>query len=145
MKSSPLRATALLVLVVGVLLVGACQSKPPRSAFVPPPPTGILNLSEVDQPPHTTGVMARPNYPVDLRRAGISGNATVRFIVTHDGRVIDVTVIQATHPSFGDAAAKAVSKWRYKPAMKDGQPIACLLQVPIFFNLNTNPSNAPAP
>lgn len=132
---SPLRVLRV-ALVVCALFTAACQSKPPRPAFVPAPPTGILTTADVDQPPRPAGILARPNYPVELRRASISGNARVRFIVTHDGRVIDVVVIHATHPDFGDAAAEAVSKWRYEPAIKDGQPIACLLEVPMVFNLN---------
>jgi TonB family protein len=143
MKPAPLRLTASVILLACVLLAGACQSKSPSAALVPLP-TVILNLSEVDQPPHTRGQLARPQYPFNLRRAGISGDALVRFIVTADGRVVDVTAIRATHPSFGAAAAEAVSKWRYQPALKDGQPVACRLQVPIFFNLNVH-SNTLAP
>jgi periplasmic protein TonB len=138
MKSAPVRIPACILLLACALLASACQSKPPGSAFVPPPPTGILTAAEVDQPPRPAGTQTRADYPVELRRNGVSGSATVRIIVTHDGRVIDATTIRATHPSFGDAAEKAVSKWRYQPAVKDGQPIACLLEIPFTFSLNEN-------
>ena len=121
---------------VSALLLGACQSKPPRPAFVPPPPTGILNASEVDQAPRLINPAPRPQYPIELRRAGTSGQATVRFIVTREGKPIDITVTHATHPAFGYAASEAVAKWRYEPAIKDGQPIACLLSAPVVFSLN---------
>ena len=138
--SSPhLMKTAPLLLAVSALMLAACQSEPPRSAIVPPPPTGILSSRQVDKPPQPLRDLPPPRYPANLRRNNISGQAVVRFIVTHDGRVIDVTVIEATHPQFGDAAAAAVEKWKFAPAIKDGQPIACLLTVPIVFNLNSHP------
>ena len=132
--------TAPLLLTVSALMLAACQSTPPRPAIVPPPPTGILGISDVDQPPRPIGnPPPPPKYPAELRRNNISGQAVVRFIVTHDGRAIDITVMKATHPRFGDAAAAAVEKWKFAPAIKDGQPIACLLTVPIVFNLNSHP------
>jgi TonB family protein len=120
-----------------ILIVAGCQSQPAdrRSSHVPAPPAGILSVTDVDQPPKLIGTPVNPHYPPLLLRDGKSGNATVRFIVTHDGRVIDVTVVEASHPDFGDAAAAAVVKWRYQPAIKYGQPIACLLMVPIGFSV----------
>lgn len=140
MKAFTLRTSCTLALLACALLTGACQNKPAGTASTPPPPppppTGILSHTEVDTAPRLVSLPPpRPDYPVDMRRENISGTATVRFIITHDGRVIDVTVIQATHPSFGDAAARAVSKWKYEPAIKDGQPIACYLSVPVVFDI----------
>lgn len=123
-------------LLACALLAGACQSEKPKSTYVPQPPAGILTASEVDQAPRLASRAAPPQYPFELRRAGISGQADVRFIVTHDGRVIDVVVTKATDPAFGLAATEAVSKWKYQPAIKDGQPIACLLEVPLVFSLH---------
>jgi len=140
MKPVTLRITASLAALACTLLFAACQSKPaaPSSAIAtpPPPPTGILSATEVDKAPRLLKFPPpRPDYPVDMRRENISGTATVRFIITHDGRVIDVTVVQASHPSFGDAAASAVARWKYSPAIKDGQPIACYLSVPVVFDI----------
>jgi protein TonB len=141
MKPTSLRLTTSLALLACALLAGACQSKPAAassaSAFTPPPPpTGILSHTEVDKAPRLREFPPpRPDYPVDMRRENISGSATVRFIITHDGRIIDVTVIQASHPSFGDAASRAVARWKYEPAVKDGQPIACYLSVPVVFDI----------
>lgn len=140
MQPTPLRITTFVVLLACTLVFAACQSKPAASPSVlaepPPPPTGILSAAEVDKAPRLREFPPpRPDYPVDMRRENLSGTATIRFIVTHDGRVIDVTVIQATHPSFGDAASRAVAKWKYDPAIKDGQPIACYLSVPVVFDI----------
>ncbi|ATC63921.1 hypothetical protein CMV30_08130 [Nibricoccus aquaticus] len=141
MKSfAAVRITTSLTLLACALLIAACQSKPaPPTALTaepPPPPTGILSATEVDQAPRLLKYPPpRPDYPADMRRENISGSATVRFIITHDARIIDITVIQATHPSFGDAAARAIARWQYSPAVKDGQPIACYLSVPVVFDI----------
>jgi TonB family C-terminal domain len=128
-----------------LLFFAGCTSAPPSSsvasapppidpAETPPPPADAFNLAEVDQPPRTIGIPAPPLYPATLRRDRISGHAVVRFVVTPEGRTRDIVVLKATHPEFGAAAAKAVSKWKYKPAMKDGRAVTCLLSAPFLFN-----------
>ena len=39
----------------------------------------------------------------------------------------------ATTPEFGDAALKAVSQWRFLPRVKDGQPVATKVALPLIF------------
>jgi TonB family protein len=71
-----------------------------------------------------------------MRRAGISGEVTVRFVVTPEGKVINATAVKATAAAFVIEAVKAVSQWRYTPALKDGIPVYCHMEVPVNFHLN---------
>jgi TonB family protein len=73
-----------------------------------------------------------PAYPAAA--TGI-GNATVAFTVTATGTVTNATLKDATSPEFGEAALKAVSQWRFLPRIKDGQPVATKVALPLTFNV----------
>lgn len=79
---------------------------------------------------------ARPQYPFDLRKANITGQVIVEFIVTTKGDVVNAFALRFTHPGFAPAAVAAVLKWKFKPGIKNGRPVNTRLQVPIVFTLN---------
>ncbi|HVU34814.1 MAG TPA: energy transducer TonB [Opitutaceae bacterium] len=81
-------------------------------------------------------VRTPPKYPAALRKAGVTGEATVDFIVMPDGTVAQPTVFAATDPRFGEAAVACVKRWKFKPAERDGHPVATRMQVPIMFTLH---------
>ncbi|MGE6109299.1 energy transducer TonB [Aeromonas sobria] len=57
-----------------------------------------------------------PSYPYRAQQAGIEGFVTLSFSVDAEGRVQDVTVVDAKpRRQFERAAIQAVSKWRYQP------------------------------
>jgi len=94
-----------------------------------------FTLSEVDQPPRPIRQID-PLYPFAAKRKGIQGSVTMRFIVTKDGRVIDPTVVKAEPPGvFDNSALKAIVRWRFKPAMKDGQSVDVIIIAPLKFEL----------
>lgn len=76
-----------------------------------------------------------PWYPWDLRAKSIEGHATVDFVVGPDGEVVLAHALDVSNEQFGWSAVAAVSKWRFKPAMKDGHAIYAHMQVPIVFSL----------
>jgi len=47
----------------------------------------------------------------------------VQFDVDADGRVINVAVIEATHPAFARPAMRAAERFRYKARVADGVPV----------------------
>jgi protein TonB len=75
-------------------------------------------------------------YPVALRQAGAQGTAMVHFVVDATGRVINATVLSATHREFGDAAARAVMHWRFEPGRRQGRPVPFQMSVPVQFHLD---------
>ncbi len=77
----------------------------------------------------------RPIYPFAMRRAGITGEVLINFVVDTDGRVAVAHVERASHPGFREAALDSVYKWRFKPAMLDGRKVAARMRVPMIFNI----------
>ncbi len=57
------------------------------------------------------------------------------FIVDTNGDVRNAYAIRATAPQFGEAAVAAVSRWKFKPGIRNGRPVNTHLQVPVSFNL----------
>jgi len=97
------------------------------------PPT--FNLSQLDERP-VAKYMARPVYPESMRRNGISGEATVEFIVDPSGNVRNATAVHSSQRDFEEAACTAVGKWKFRPGRKDGRAVNVRMQVPIVFTLS---------
>ena len=78
---------------------------------------------------------ANPNYPTAALRAGQSGWVMVGFTVAPDGRTTDIRVVEAQpRHVFDRAAVDAVSRYRFKPAMRDGVAVATNKQQKIEFS-----------
>jgi TonB family protein len=67
--------------------------------------------------------MVDPVYPYTLAEAGIRGGARVNFTIDPRGRVIDVSVAEATAPEFGESAAAAIAAWQFKPLQRHGETV----------------------
>ncbi|HWA11370.1 MAG TPA: TonB family protein [Opitutaceae bacterium] len=93
----------------------------------------IYDISQVDQVPVATASV-KPVYPFELRRAGVTGQAVVGFVVDASGQVQDVRGVSATHPEFEAAAVDAIKKWKFNAGQKAGIPVGVRVQVPIVFN-----------
>jgi TonB family protein len=92
-----------------------------------------LTSDQVDQPPVPTRQVP-PEYPSVMLKARLDGTAFITMIVSPTGQPEQVQVSEATHPRFAEAAVAAVKKWQFKPATKDGQPVAVQWTVPIQFS-----------
>ena len=95
----------------------------------------VFDLSKLDQQP-VAKFQARPQYPFEMRRAGIAGEVTVDFIVDSNGDVQNAYAIKSSQREFEAAAVQAVMKWKFKPGRKGGRDVNTHMQVPIVFTLN---------
>ena len=80
-------------------------------------------------------VQLEPMYPDDAKRAGIEGTIIVQALVVEDGGVAECRAVPSI-PALEDAAVACVRQWRFKPAMKDGKPVAVWVTVPVRFVLH---------
>ena len=65
-----------------------------------------------------------PIYPRRAQSRGIEGHCTVSYTVTALGTVSDPQVVDCSSPLFQSTSLKAALKFKYKPRVIDGQPIA---------------------
>lgn len=95
----------------------------------------VFDISMLDQTP-VAKFQARPQYPFEMRRAGIAGEVVVDFIVDTNGDVQNAYALRSSQREFEAAAVQAVSKWKFKPGRKTGKDVPTHMQVPIVFTLN---------
>lgn len=70
-------------------------------------------------------VKVAPMYPPGAQARGQEGWVLLEFTVTESGSVTDAVVIEAQPPGvFNEAAKRAVLKFKYKPRVENGKPIA---------------------
>ena len=70
-------------------------------------------------------IKVQPVYPRRALQRGLEGYVKVKFVVTETGSVIDPVVVAAEPQNIFDRAAlQAVLKFKYKPRMVDGEPVA---------------------
>ncbi|PCI76417.1 MAG: hypothetical protein COB20_10610 [SAR86 cluster bacterium] len=69
-------------------------------------------------------IRTTPNYPSRALQRGIEGFVELSFTVDRFGSVIDPVVINAAPEGIFDRAAlQSISRWKYSPAMNNGQAI----------------------
>lgn len=56
-----------------------------------------------------------PVYPYDLRQRGVTGTVRARFTIDKEGHVVDIDVLEASDPAFGDSLHAALATWQFKP------------------------------
>ncbi len=78
----------------------------------------------------------QPDYPPAERNEGRDGVVTVRVLVGRDGRVARIEPIQATSDAFFQATKRrALSKWRFRPATRDGVPTESWREMTVRFTM----------
>ncbi len=82
---------------------------------------GGMNIAEGDYLPI---VRVAPVYPARAQSRGLEGYVDMSFTVTETGTVIDPIVVFSTSGLFERAATRAVLKFKYKPRVVDGVPVA---------------------
>lgn len=90
-------------------------------------PAGGTSPEEVDR--------VVPHYPPAARRANVQGAVVVRGIVRRDGTIDNVEIIKDLPHGLGEAARRAVSRWRFRPATYRGESIDVYYTVTVNFRL----------
>jgi periplasmic protein TonB len=95
----------------------------------------VFDISKLDQVP-SPRFQARPQYPFEMRRAGISGDVLVDFIVDTNGDVRNAYAVHSSQREFEQSAVQAVTKWKFRAGRKNGHAVFTHMQVPIQFTLD---------
>lgn len=101
------------------------------TVVVDPPRTPVMTGAEPDP-----RAEFQPEYPPDMRRAGIEGQVVVRVLIGTDGRVKAIEQVRSPSDSFFNATRRqALSRWRFKPATVDGVAVEKWRQMTLRFSL----------
>ncbi len=105
--------------------------------------TGDLDLgpvvfedADLDEPPRPV-LQTPPPYPHRARQRGVEGNVTVKLLVTAEGVVADVQILEATPEGyFENAVVGAVGRWRFEPGRIAGQSVASWVVTTLRFDMD---------
>jgi protein TonB len=94
----------------------------------------IFELHEVDREPVLI-YAPEPQYPPKLYRERVRGSVTVFLIVNQSGTVTEARTQQTSgFREFDESALNAVRKYKFTPAIKDGQPVPVQFTQQITFS-----------
>lgn len=124
-------------------------------AVTPAATSGVAMSRPVDGEVSNPELVSKvaPEYPAEAREAELEASTVLQAVIGRDGRV-EAESIRCLHcsvhrlgeepeevlhgwcPEFCDASATAVAEWRYKPGMKDGEPVDVYFTIVIQFELD---------
>jgi TonB family protein len=96
-----------------------------------PPPARIKVGGDVKSPVLISSVM--PIYPSMARSTGIAGNVVLQASISPAGSVVATKVLSGP-PVLRQAAVDAVRRWKYRPAMLNGDVVAVDITVTLAFH-----------
>lgn len=90
-----------------------------------------------DSPPTPIGgfsaIQKKLKYPELARKAGIEGKVMLQLLILDSAKLGPYKVLESPLDLFTEAAYKAVSEVKWKPATRDGSPCTVWVAVPIIF------------
>jgi TonB family protein len=107
-----------------------------ESAVAPPP--SPAPIAPVRLHPGMTApvkvVDAAPEYPAIARTARVQGVVILEAVLDVEGRVDSVRVLRSI-ALLDQSAVDAVKRWRFTPALLNGQPVSVVMTVTVNFRL----------
>ena len=133
-----LLAAAGLAAVAGPIAFGLINATPTRAQS-----DGSAVAQQSDQPAvhaskeEMTALILKkvqPEYPEAAKKAHIQGQVILKAIIGKDGNVENLQIVSG-HPQLAPAAIEAVKQWKYKPYLKQGQPVEVETEITVNFTL----------
>jgi TonB family protein len=133
-KKDPERPYAVLWIVLRA--EGAAPTPPSATTIATPP--GVYRIGGGVSSPVPT-FRAAPEYSEQARKAKWQGDVLLQVVVDETGVPQDILVIRSLGLGLDQKAIEAVEKWRFKPGLKDGQPVPVVATIQVNFRLLQSP------
>ena len=131
--AQPARAEALLQMAAGLGASPDLAGLNQRLAQLKLNTAGPPEVPEVSLTPTKP---IRLDYPADALRQGLEGWVDVSYLVTVEGKVTAIKVLDSNPKgTFDSAATRALARMRYQPAMQGGKPSAVSTKLRISFRM----------
>jgi len=76
-----------------------------------------------------------PEYSEEARKAKFQGTVVLQLVVDEKGMPRDIRVSRPLGMGLDQKAIEAVAKWRFRPGLKDGKPVAVIATIEVNFRL----------
>jgi TonB family protein len=90
-------------------------------------------LEKTSQRALTPVFQIAPNYPEHLKAKNVDGKATIACRIGVTGEVLETTMLDASQPEFGAAAAEAAKQWFFIPTVSEHKYIETKVAIPFSF------------
>jgi TonB family protein len=129
--------SAMVVLLTTLFELAARPQCAPQQYGDSPRPSAVsrMHMTESVSAKHLL-TKVEPDYPPDAKSRGLEGDVTFRVIIGKDGKVKEIH-LRRGDPSLIEAAAKALSRWRYGTIEFDGKPVEVDTFATVRFRLTT--------
>ncbi|HEV2491830.1 MAG TPA: M56 family metallopeptidase [Terriglobia bacterium] len=77
----------------------------------------------------------KPVYPEEAQEKGIEGTVLMNAVISLEGNVLSLEVINDPDPALAQAAVEAVKQWHYRPTLLNGEPIEVVTTITVNFRL----------
>lgn len=85
-------------------------------------------------PPHAT-YQPDPEYSEEARKAKYQGTIVLFLVISASGLPTDLRIARPLGLGLDEKAIEAVSRWTFRPAQKDGEPVAATINIEVSFRL----------
>lgn len=76
-----------------------------------------------------------PEYPDEARKKKREGDVILWVVINKEGKITQVKVARCMGAGLDESAVKTVSTWKFKPALKNGQPVSVMVNIDVNFHL----------
>jgi TonB family protein len=97
--------------------------------------TGAHQPSNAASTPVEITFKPKPDYTDEGRKQKVNGEVRLEVLFKSDGQVHVIRVLQGLGYGLDEQAVKAAEQIKFKPALREGQPIDSMAQIHIIFEL----------
>jgi TonB family protein len=76
-----------------------------------------------------------PEYSEEARNARLEGTCVLSVVVNKKGNTENIGIVRSLGMGLDEKAIEAIQAWTFKPALKDGKPVAVLIRIAVSFRL----------
>lgn len=140
--SSALRPPALLAAAALAASALACASAPPSA----PPADPAASAPAIAAVPFDLETMTaprplhvpQPEYTPTARRLRWQGRIASEVLIDEEGRVREVRLLQPAPYGLGESIRRTQARWRFEPALLEGQPVAVWYRLETSFGITVH-------
>ena len=114
--------------------IGSTSSgpRPPQPVVEPTPRTRVVRMTTID--PALLIHRVEPVYPPLARQIHKEGRVELHAIIATDGTIQSLEIVSGD-PVFYQSAKDAVSQWRYRPTILNGQPVQIDTHISVIYTM----------
>jgi len=133
-KDSNCHFASELLVIPGVAWSEKRTSTATEEATKEPSNAGEYRVGSGVSPPRVIS-QHEPEFSEPARRAQYQGIVTLMLVVNREGLPTKIHIVSPLGCGLDKKAVQAIETWRFKPAEKDGQPVAAEIAVEVDFHL----------